>query len=72
MDRTMKRKVQFAMALRQCHRVLLLISLLLLQTAYSVAQSADVREIGGSLTEIVTVNYSRILARNIDETLGLD
>ena len=35
-----------------------------------VAAGVEVREIGGSHTEIVSVNYSRILARNIDETLG--
>jgi thioesterase domain-containing protein len=35
-----------------------------------VARDVEVREIGGSHTEIVSVNYSRILARNIDETLG--
>ena len=35
-----------------------------------VAGDVEVREIGGSHTEIVSVNYRRILARNIDETLG--
>jgi thioesterase domain-containing protein len=35
-----------------------------------VAGDVEVREIGGSHTEIVSANYSRILARNIDETLG--
>ena len=35
-----------------------------------VATDVEVREIGGSHTEIVSANYSRILARNIDETLG--
>jgi hypothetical protein len=37
-----------------------------------VATDVEVREIGGSHTEIVSVNYSRILARNIDETLEAD
>jgi hypothetical protein len=37
-----------------------------------VATDVEVREIGGSHREIVPVSYSRILARNIDETLGLD
>ena len=37
-----------------------------------VAADVEVREIGGSHTEIVSANYSRILARNIDETLGVD
>ena len=37
-----------------------------------VAADVEVREIGGSHTEIVSANYSRILARNIDETLGAD
>jgi len=34
-----------------------------------VAADVEVREIGGSHTEIVSVDYSRVLARNIDETL---
>ncbi len=37
-----------------------------------VAADLEVREIGGTHAEIVSVNYSRVLARNIDETLGLD
>jgi thioesterase domain-containing protein len=34
-----------------------------------VAADVEVREIGGSHTDIVTSSYSGILARNIDETL---
>jgi len=34
-----------------------------------VAANVEVREIGGSHTDIVTSSYSGILARNIDETL---
>ena len=40
--------------------------------AHETAADVEVREIGGSHTEIVSANYSRILARNIDETLGGD
>ena len=35
----------------------------------TVAADVEVREIGGSHTDIVTSSYSGILARNIDETL---
>lgn len=37
-----------------------------------VAAEVEVREIGGSHTEIISAGYSRILARNIDETLAVD
>jgi hypothetical protein len=37
-----------------------------------VSADVEVREIGGSHTEIVSVSYSRILARNIDETPEAD
>ena len=35
----------------------------------AIAADVEVREIGGSHTDIVTSSYSGILARNIDETL---
>ena len=37
-----------------------------------VTADVEVREIGGSHSEIISANYSRILARHIDETLGDD